>query len=46
MWLGFVMPVQVTTTIFSDKKNWKLFAIDTGYQLVSLLGMGLVLGMM
>ena len=25
---------------------WKLFGIDTGYQLVSLLGMGVVLGLM
>lgn len=45
MWLGFVMPVQLTGTIFSDKKNWKLFGIDTGYQLVSLIAMGLVLGL-
>lgn len=43
MWLGFVMPVQATGTIFADKRNWKLFAIDTGYQLVSLLGMGVAL---
>ncbi|MBI2049455.1 DUF1761 domain-containing protein [Candidatus Roizmanbacteria bacterium] len=43
MWLGFVMPVQATTTIFGNK-NWKLFGIDTGYQLVSLLAMGVVIG--
>ena len=42
MWLGFVMPVQLTATIFGEKK-WKLFGIDTGYQLVSLLLMGLVI---
>lgn len=42
-WVGFMMPVQATATIFGDKK-WKLLAIDTGYQLVSLLAMGLVLG--
>ncbi len=41
-WLGFVMPVQVTATIFGEGK-WKLFAIDTGYQLVSLILMSLVL---
>lgn len=46
MWLGFVMPTQFTATIFSDKKNWKLFGIDTGYQLVALLGMGVVIGLM
>lgn len=45
MWLGFVMPTQVTATIFGNK-NWKLLKIDTGYQLVSLLAMGLVIGMM
>jgi hypothetical protein len=46
MWAGFVMPVQATATIFSDKKNWKLFGMDTGYQLVSLLVMGVVLGLL
>lgn len=43
MWLGFIMPVQATATIFSDKKNWKLFGIDSGYQLVSVVAMGVVL---
>lgn len=42
VWLGFMMPVQLTATIFGSK-NWKLFGIDTGYQLISILGMGLVL---
>ncbi len=42
VWLGFVMPVQLTDTIFGSKK-WKLFAINTGYQLVSLLAMALVI---
>lgn len=42
MWLGFIMPVQATATIFGNK-NWKLFGIDTGYQLVSILAMGIVL---
>lgn len=41
MWLGFMMPVQMTGTIFSDK-NWRLFSINTGYQLVALILMGLV----
>lgn len=43
IWFGFVMPVQATATIFGNK-NWQLLAIDSGYQLVSLLAMGLVLG--
>lgn len=45
MWLGFVMPVQVTSQIFGEKK-WKLLLIDSGYQLVSLLFMGIVIGLM
>ncbi len=45
MWIGFVMPVQATDVLFGGK-NWKLFAINTGYQFVSLLAMGVVLGQM
>lgn len=45
MWLGFIMPVQVTATIFAGK-NWKLLGIDTGYQFLSILAMGVVLGSM
>ena len=44
-WLGFAMPVQAMMTIYGDKK-WNLFAIDSGYQLASLLAMGIVLGLM
>jgi hypothetical protein len=44
-WLGFIMPVQLTDVIFGGK-SWKLFLMNTGYQLVSVLGMGVVLGMM
>lgn len=42
MWLGFVMPVQVTATIFGDRKS-RLSAIDCGFQLVSVLTMGVVI---
>lgn len=42
MWLGFMMPVQLTATIFGSKK-WKLLGIDTGYQLVSLMAMAVVI---
>ena len=45
MWLGFIMPVQLTATIFGDKK-WKLFGIDTGYQFAAVMGMGVVIGLM
>ncbi len=44
MWLGFAMPVQATDMIFGSKK-WKLFAINTGYQLASLLVMGVILAL-
>ena len=43
MWLGFVLPVQATDQIFG-KKNFKLLAINSGYQLLALLAMGLVIG--
>lgn len=44
-WFGFMMPVQITATIFGSK-NWKLFGIDTGYQLVSILAVGTVLALL
>ena len=44
MWLGFIMPVQFTNQIFGEKK-WGLFFIDTGYQLISLLAMGIVISL-
>lgn len=42
IWVGFVMPVQASDQIFGDK-NFKLLAINTIYQLIALLGMGLVI---
>jgi hypothetical protein len=45
MWFGFMMPVQATGEIFGGKK-WKLFGINTGFQLVALLVMGVILGFM
>ncbi len=44
-WVGFMMPVQLTATIFGNK-NWKLFGIDTGYQLVSIIAMGIVIALL
>lgn len=44
MWLGFIMPVQATDALFGGKRK-KLVAINTGYQLVSLLAMGIVIGL-
>lgn len=44
MWLGFIMPVQLTDQIFGSKK-WKLFMINTGYQLIALIVMGITIAM-
>lgn len=43
MWFGFVAPVQLSDMIFGHKK-WGLYAINTGYQLASLLLMGVIVG--
>jgi len=42
VWLGFVATVQLTGTLFS-KQPFKLFLINTGYQLVCYLAMGAIL---
>lgn len=43
-WLGFVAPVQMTEVLFGSKK-WNLYFINTGYQLVSLLVMGVIISL-
>jgi len=42
IWLGFVATVQFTSALFM-KHSMKLFAINTGYQLVCYLVMGSIL---
>jgi hypothetical protein len=42
VWLGFVATVQFTGALFA-KQSMKLFAINTGYQLVCYLAMGTIL---
>lgn len=42
IWLGFVATVQFTGALFM-KQSMKLFAINTGYQLVCYLIMGAIL---
>jgi len=42
IWLGFVATVQFTSALFT-KQSMKLFAINTGYQLVCYLVMGTIL---
>ncbi len=44
VWLGFVAPVQSTEVLFGGK-SWKLFSINTGYQLASLVVMGIILSL-
>lgn len=42
VWLGFVATIGYNTVIFEGKSN-RLFAINTGYQLLSLLVMAAIL---
>ncbi len=42
VWLGFVATVQLTAALFM-KNSMKLFAINTGYQLVCYLLLGAIL---
>jgi Protein of unknown function (DUF1761) len=42
VWLGFVATVQLTGVLFM-KQSMKLFAINTGYQLVCYLAMSAIL---
>ena len=41
-WLGFYFPGQLGATVW-ENKSWKLFFINTGYSLVSLLVVALIL---
>jgi hypothetical protein len=43
VWLGFVTTVQLTNSLFS-RQPFKLYLINTGYQLVCYLAMGAILG--
>ncbi|MEK9155018.1 MAG: DUF1761 domain-containing protein [Patescibacteria group bacterium] len=42
-WLGFVMPVNLGATLW-DRHSWGSFAVTTGYNLVSLLIIGAIIG--
>lgn len=41
-WLGFVVPVTIGSVLW-DGKPWKLWFINAGYYLVSLLVMGIII---
>ncbi|MEO5600852.1 MAG: DUF1761 domain-containing protein [Cyclobacteriaceae bacterium] len=42
LWLGFFVPVHFSGIVW-EKKSWKLFGINAGYHLVSLLIAALIL---
>jgi hypothetical protein len=42
-WLGFIVPVMLGGVLW-EGKPWKLWWINVGYYLVSLLVMGIILG--
>jgi hypothetical protein len=41
-WIGFYLPGHLGSTVW-ENKSWKLFAINTGYNLVSLISAALIL---
>jgi hypothetical protein len=41
-WLGFYFPGQLGATVW-EKNSWKLFGINTGYHLVSLMVVAMIL---
>lgn len=41
-WLGFYLPGQLGATVW-EKNSWKLFFINTGYHLASLLVVAIIL---
>ncbi len=43
-WIGFIAPVTVGVVIY-EKKPWKLWLLNNGYWLVSLLVMGVILSL-
>ena len=43
-WLGFIMPVTLGSVLW-EKKPWKLWIINNGYYLVTLLVMGSILAL-
>jgi hypothetical protein len=44
LWLGLVVPTTASNSLF-NQKPWKITLIHAGNWLVTLLGMGLVIGM-
>ena len=42
MWLGFAVPITMSSVLW-EGKSWKLWGLTSGYYLVSLIIMGLIL---
>lgn len=42
-WLGFVAPVMLSSVLW-EGKSWKLFFLQSGYYLVALIVMGMIIG--
>jgi hypothetical protein len=43
-WLGFVAPVTLSAVLF-EGKSWKMWCINNGYYLITLVAMGKLLAM-
>ncbi len=43
-WLGFAAPIMLSAVLW-EGKSWKLYQLNVGYQLVTWLVMGAILGM-
>lgn len=41
-WMGFYLPGELGATVW-NKNSWKLFSINSGYQLISLVVVALIL---
>jgi hypothetical protein len=41
-WFGFIAPITLTNVIY-ERRPWKLWLLDNGFWLVSLLVMGTIL---
>ena len=45
LWLGFTAARLLTHSLF-DRDDWRLIAISLGYELVTIMAMGLIIGLM
>lgn len=42
IWIGFMVPVRIHQPLW-EKKSWKFFAINSGYDLISIIIMSLII---